>query len=167
MASIFNAGTSGRMQDYQFAASALTDMPPGFGDNTTPVSPLPTTTIAAEVQSWKFQDGVQSEPVYTMESPANSAKVIYPINLQGGLSPGAKINVSGVYDRSVTKPSGRFVNGGYALVDCIIFKPTGFGYLHMVCKITNYEHGAEASGKAQSFSCTLEVQGVPPTPSLT
>lgn len=166
MPDIFNAGTSGRMRDYPLAASATTDMPPGFGDNTAVLSPLPTATVAAEIQSWKFGDSSQSEPIYTMESPANAAQVVYPINLQGGLSPGAKINVSGVYNRNTLKPSARFVNGSYVLTSCVIFKATGFGYLNMVCKVANYEHGAEASAKAQSFSCTLEVQGVPPVPSL-
>lgn len=166
MSSIFNSGTSGRVQDIAIASSSTTDMPPGFGDNTAVLSPLPTATPAAEIQSWNFQDGTQSEPIYTFEGPANAAGVVYPVHTRGGLSPGAKIDISGVFDRSATKSSARFVNGGYVLADCIIFKPTGFGYLHMVCKVTNYKHGADASAKAQSFTCTLEVQGVPPAPSL-
>lgn len=164
---IFTQGTSGRIQDYKFTASSTTDMPPGFGDNAAVISPLPTTTIAGELNNWKLSDSVNSEPVYTFESPANSEGVAYPIHLRGGLSPGAKIQISGVYNRSATKSSARFMNGGYVLVDLIIFKLTGFGYLHTLCKVVSIENGAEMAGKAQPFSCTLEVQGVPPIPSLT
>lgn len=169
MALSFASGTSGRVASVTFTASTTSDMPPGQGDGASLGTP-PTQTSAADVKSWKFDDGVQNEGVVTFESPTNADGVVYPIHLRGGISTGAKAAITGTYTidtGSALPSSARFRNGAYVYVDLIINKQTGFGYLNFVAKVTNYSHGAEASGKPQDFSCTLEFVGAPPLPSLT
>lgn len=164
MAVSFVAGTSGRVQTYHFAASTTTDMPPGSGDGAS-ISGPPVVVTGADLTSWSFDDSVNNEPIYTFESPSNAQGVIYPIHLRGGLSPGAKIQLSGTYDAG-TAPSSRFVNGQYVFMTLIISKLTGYGYHGVVGKITNYKQSATASGKPQEFSCNIDIQGAPPVPAL-
>lgn len=168
MALSFASGTSGRVSTVAFTASTTTDMPPGQGDGTSLGTP-PTQVNAVDVKSWQFEDGVQNEGIYTFESPTNAQGIVYPIHLRGGISSGAKANITGVYniDAGGTIPSSaKFTNGSYVYVDLVVQKLTGFGYLNMVAKVTNYRAGAEASGKPQDFSCTIEIQGAPPLPAL-
>lgn len=164
MGTSFVAGTSGRVQTVPFAVSTTSDMPPGQGDG--PAIGTPTLAAGADITSWSFEDSVNNEPVYTFESPANAQGVIYPIHLRGGLSPGAKVQVSGTYDAGAA-PSSRFVNGQYVYMTLIVSKLTGWGYHGLVAKITNYKQSAQAGGKAQEFSFNADLQAAPPVPTLT
>jgi hypothetical protein len=158
----FLAGTSGRLVSATIPQSTTSDMPPGFGDNELP-NPLPVGVLGADIKSWNFEDSTQSEPVYTQESPVNANGVVYPTHLRGGISPGAKVSIEGVYSRGALS-SHRFSNGSFVVANFIMSKLINFGYREVVCKVESYRHGTQASGSPQTFSCTLLVQGVPPVP---
>jgi len=160
----FIAGTSGRIRSVLVTPSTTSDMPPGF--NGTAVTPG-TRAIVAEVKSWKFSDSVSSEAVHTFENPASAQGVVYPINLRGGISSGVKIEVSGFYNAMAGNATHtEFQIGGFVFLDAMYHKNNSFGYGAMLCKVTSYSSGGSMGAAPFDFSCSLELQGVPPIPAV-
>ena len=164
MATEFIAGTSGRVKTVKVTRSTTSDMPPGF--NGTAFVPAARAALA-EVTSWNVSDNTNSEPIYTFESATNSEGVVYPINLAGGTSSGAKVELSGTYNAAAgTATHAEFVNGSFVVADLVYHKGNNFGYGAVLCKVANYKSGGKSGPAAFDFSCTLEVQGALPVPAV-
>ena len=160
----FVAGTSGRIRSVKVAVSATSDMPPGFNGTT---YTLGTRVIINEVKSWKFSNSVSSEAIVTFESQADAQGVVYPIHLRGGISGGVKIELSGVYNAGAgSQTHDEYQVGGYVVVDALYSKLNSYGYFGMVCKVVSYSSGGSAGATPFDFSCSLELQGMPPTPAV-
>lgn len=157
----FTQGSSGGVFAITAAWNdATTDMPPAIG------APVP--VAVAELDSWRLSDSVQSEGVITFNSAVNSNGVLYPTRLRGGTSPGAKFEVSGKFNADPALTSGaKFKLGSIVVCNFYHHKGNTAGYHLVQCEATSFSTGATAAGKANDFSCTLEVIGVVPDWSLT
>ena len=164
VATEFIAGTSGRIRSIKVTVSTTSDMPPGFNGT---AFTLPARAVNNEVKSWKFSNSVSSETIITFESQADAQGVIYPVNLRGGVSGGVKIELAGVYNAGTgSQTHDEYQVGGYVVLDALYSKLNLYGYFGMICKVVSYSSGGSAGATPFDFSCSLELQGMPPTPAV-
>lgn len=120
--------------------------------------------ILAGVTKWSFPETAAMIPIPHFESSANADGVVYPNKLRG-LGDG-KITLEGIYNLdSTSRTEGAQTllrNGLYVALDLYLSKTLAIGYDNVVGWVSNFERGQQIDNQACKFTCTIEIDGVPP-----
>ena len=150
------SGTSGRLRtSAAYALNAAGDLP----DLTTPG----TAVAIATITSWKLSISVSGGELLTFESPTDAFRVLYPLQLQGGVGKWSG-SVAGVFDGDTVTSAAMFPPGAFLLADFILFKVTtaGPGFKNAIIKIGSFDIGADMKPDASTFAVNFMGHGALP-----
>lgn len=121
-------------------------------------------TYLAGITEWKFTRSAGTIPIPHFEMSSDANGLPYPNKLRGVGD--AKLTISGITNINPTDQTEtgttNLANGVYVTLDLVVSKTVAKGYQGVVGWVANFETGAKVGNEAQMFSCSIEVDGVPP-----
>lgn len=122
--------------------------------------------ILAGITKWDWPDKKSGVvPCLNFESPANDDGVIFPVKLRGA-GDGGTVTIEGfrnfAEDNDTETGAPALRNGLYTSVTLVTSKTYNTGYVGVEGWIKNFATGPKVGNEAETFTCQLEVSGVPP-----
>lgn len=122
--------------------------------------------VLSLINEWKIKKTVGVAKSHHFESPANAHGAVFPTKKYAATGDWT-VSIKGFFNRnttSVTQGSQTgFGDGADVIVDLVVSKGGAVGYPSCAGIIKDFETGPTFGDELQSFTCTLDGYGTPPT----